>query len=136
MLETDYQRELGRLLSALPCNVQIPPSWGDFFSERGLASPTHGDRRHRLRRRLRIKAVLEVKQTLFQVERKQERHIVYSYDVSREGMAFVHAEQMYPREECLLWLPHAKVPLIVTRCQRYNSRCFVIGTRLLTPAAV
>lgn len=136
MLERDYQRELGRLLSTLPCDVQIPSAWGDFLGERGLASPTHGDRRHRLRRRLRIKALLEVKQTLVQVERKHERYIVYSYDVSREGMAFVHTEQMFPREECLLWLPHAKVPLTVTRCQRYNSRCYVVGTQLRTPAAV
>lgn len=136
MLETDYQTELTHLLATLPCDVLIPTSWGSFFTERGPATPTYGDRRRRVRHRVRIKAVLEVEQTLPMIERDPLSFVVYSHDVSRDGLAFVHSQQMFPSETCQLWLPHGKVPLIVTRCQRFNSRCYVVGTHLRAVATV
>lgn len=134
MLETDYQSELTRLLSTLPCEVRLPDSWGNFFAERGPSTPTYGDRRRRVRHRVRVRAVLEVEQTLPMIDREPAKFLVYSHDVSRDGAGFVHSQQMFPSETCQLWLPHAKIPLIVTRCQRFNSQCYVIGAQLRIPA--
>ena len=130
MLAEGYQAELNRLLEQLECRVQLPEEMADdYFSETG-ALPTSFDERRRFARfRFRTKAILGVRPTLPVIPRTPEKHVIYSYDMSRGGLAFLHSQQLFPMEVCDLWLPTQKLVVRVTRCQYLNENCYLIGSQ-------
>jgi hypothetical protein len=73
-------------------------------------------------------AALEHRQSLPALPRADTRHVVYTKDVSRGGIGFLHSEPLFPMEQFRLALPDGKSRTIeVVRCRRIQQRCFEIG---------
>ncbi len=130
MLEDEYQRKLNFLLSKLSCEVQLPEAWDDYFSRTGICLPSFEEQRRYQRRHCRLEAILEMDQTLPSIEREHSLFAIYTRDVSCGSISFLHTAQLYPCEECLLWLPARKRSITVTQCTRYNEKCYCIGAVL------
>jgi hypothetical protein len=134
MLESDYQSELAELQAKLTCQVEVPPEWGDYMSGSGVVAPTHNDRRRFVRHRFRSRVILELSQTLPSIPREREFHSIYTRDLSRQGVSFLHSRQLFPCERCVLWFPQRKMRVDVVSCRRFNSRCYLTAGRLITSA--
>lgn len=130
MLETNYSAQINDLLSKFPCDVEIPSDWGDFFSRQGILQPIKNDCRRFARKHMPGKAIFEITSTLPSIDRQQLVHAVYTQDISRGGISFLHVDQLYPGETGRLWLSDRKLPVKVARCCRVNSRCYVVGAIL------
>lgn len=136
MLEIDYRERLERLVNELDCGVQIPEEWADdYFAQSGVLPTAWNERRRFVRHAFRTKCILELVTSLPAIERNESLFVVYGRDVSRSGFAFLHVREMYPDEECRLWLPTQRVFLRVARCRRLNSRCFLVGARTIETEA-
>lgn len=126
----DMSNELALLLAQSPCLVRLPPSWTDFFEKTGLVQGAMSERRRFPRINLRSKAVLQYRQTFPSLPRPSLLYTVYTKDVSRSGVAFLHGEQLYPLEQMTLILPDGKLRTIqVVRCRRIGPSCFEIGAQ-------
>ncbi len=120
--------ELEALLAKSPCLVRLPPTWVDFFEKSGPVQGTMSERRRFLRLNLRSAAVLQYRQTFPSLPRPALFYTVYTKDISRSGVAFLHGEQLYPSEQMILVLPDGKPRVIqVVRCHRIGPSCFEIG---------
>ena len=130
MLEKHDQSNAKILIDRLECNVVLPESWrDDYFSRQGVMPTDLNERRRFVLHAVRTKAVMNIAQTLPAFERTPEFYAVYTYDVSRTGIALLHVNELLPGERCQLWMPTQTVNLIVMRCRFYNPRCYLIGTR-------
>ncbi len=132
MLEEHYHAQLHQLLTEIPCDVELPDNWKPtYFDEHGVAKPSLDERRRFARHAFRTKAVLEIETSLPAIERSAERVAVLLRDVSRNGVGFLHAEQLFPNERCRLWLPTNLVPINVLCCRQFNPRCYLIGAQFV-----
>lgn len=127
MLEENYSEQLTHLQQKLPSQISLPAEWSDFFAEDGVVASIQNDQRRFVRHRFRTKGVLELNQSLPAIEREFSFHHIYTRDLSRSGVSFVYADQLYPGEVCRLWLPAKKVNAYILQCRRYNENCYVAG---------
>jgi len=127
MLEDDYSAIIEWLISKLPCHVQIPTEWGDYFDQDGLLGTKENDGRRFPRKHLRRKAILDTRSSTSSVNRQPLLRVVYTRDISRVGISFLNAEQMYPEETGQLWLPNRRLRIKVVHCDRVSEHCYVIG---------
>lgn len=133
MLGDDDRKQIADDLRELECHVELPDAWkNDYFDDDGIAATRPHERRRFSRRRMRTRALLDLEQSLPHVERHENRHIVYTYDMSRSGFAFLHAEQLFPLERAKLSLSNTSFVIEVARCRRYNEKCWMIGARFVT----
>lgn len=130
MLDGDYSEQLTRLLAQFPCQVELPDEWHDYFSAQGPQRGVANDSRRFVRHNFRSHALLEVGPSLPAIRRPPAFFGVYTRDISREGLSFLHTAQLYPGERCQLWLTTRRVSLLVVRCFRTRDRCYVIGGKL------
>ena len=130
MLEDDYQRRLDQLLASCECDVAVPQQWQAQSSRRGVIAPIPGDRRRFVRHYFSAQVMLEYGQTFASIPRERTVCKVVTRDVSRDGIAFVNAEQLYPGERVTIWLPGGKRTYIVARCRAHGDDCFEIGASL------
>lgn len=134
MLAKDLGAEaLDRALGALPCAVDVPREWIDFFSKSGPVPADPHERRRFPRFYLRRRALLEYQTTLGAFERAEAKCCVYTRDLARDGVSFLHVEQLFPNERMRLWLPDRQFEFHVVRCLRHNERCFEIGASFDAP---
>jgi len=128
--EENMSDELKLLLEKSPCLVRLPPNWSDFFEKTGPVPGALAERRRFPRINLRTKAVLQYRQTFPSLPRPALLYAVYTKDISRSGVDFLHGEQVYPLEQMVLILPDGKPRLIqVVRCRRIGPNCFEIGAQ-------
>jgi len=127
MLEDDYSGSLNRRLEACQCDIAIPAEWQDRLTQRGVIQPVYDDRRKYVRYHFNGRAVLEYDETFSSIPRAHTFAQVVTRDFSRNGLAFLHSEQIFPGERVTLWLPTAKRTYVVVRCTEHNDRCFEIG---------
>lgn len=121
----DIDNESDQVINAfdlLPCKVQLPEEWDDFFSLTGNLASHFDDNRKYGRHYLRRKAILK---------RNESLQIVYTKDISRFGIALLNHEQLFPCEKVTLWLPRQKqsYALRITRCQRLQQNCYECGAK-------
>jgi len=135
MLEADYRAQLDALLENLTCSITLPEDWCDYFAEDGVVQTVFDERRQFVRHRYRSRGVLEIEQTLPAIERERSYYHVYARDISRCGLSFIHAEELYSGESCRLWLPSQKIDVKIMQCRRYNDHCYVIGAILASADA-
>ena len=128
MLESDYQRNLDKLLAACELDVAVPGEWQESLSRRGVIPPIAGDRRRFVRHTFPCRAILEMRQTLPAIPRRHIIKQVLTRDLSREGIGFLTSQQLYPGERISLWLPRGKKDLTVVRCVEHAVDCYEIGT--------
>jgi len=130
MLEERYRENVQRLLNELDCCVVLPERWSpNYFREQGTMPTCYGDRRRFVRHVCRSRTVLRTESTLSAIPRAEEFHIVILRDLSRTGVGFLHAAQLFPEEQCELWLPTRITEVVVSNCRRLGSRCYLIGAR-------
>ena len=127
MLEERHADKIDELVSKLPCDVELPGEWHDFFSQQGFRQPIPDDRRRYARRYMPAKAILEITDPLPAYGREQLVLAVYTRDISREGVSFLISDQLFPSESGRLWLSDRRLAIEVACCRRLNSRCFIVG---------
>lgn len=130
MLDQRHRQEVMTLLQQLECRIVLPDAWTDrYFQESGVAATSYDERRGFVRHIYRTKAVLSIEQSLPAIRREPELVAVYSRDISRTGVGFLHSDQLFPGETCrLLLLTHA-VTVTVASCRKLNDQCYLIGAR-------
>ncbi len=116
----------------LECRISIPREWLEEF-ERGGALPTATEEQRRFPRfHFRSRAILLYRQTLPALPRDAGRYVVLTKNVSRQGICFLHEEQLFPCERMTLWLPSgSQAEVEVVRCMRVNERCYDVGVRFM-----
>jgi hypothetical protein len=134
---------LADAVGQLPCDIELPPSWNDFFDHpesRPLREVPIEKRRY-ARRYLRAYAGLQYRQTAPVLRRPMMWHRVYMTNLSQGGILFLHAEQLFPLERMWMILPDPRVRefvpdpedciIEVVRCHRIQDHCFEIGARFV-----
>ncbi len=138
MLDGDYQRLLGKIMSSLPQRILLPPDCEDFFSQTGPTAPYPNDMRSASRTRVRTHGVLLPESWLPAFPRDPEPIAIYTADFSKTGFGFVAAEQFYPCEEVRILLATFWMRVKIRRCRRMGDACYAIGGTLTSrhdPAA-
>ena len=111
------------LLDGLECRAQLPESWSDFFDRRGALPTIFDDRRRFPRFHYRGRAVMEF---------DKRAYCVYTKNISRCGICFLHFEQLFPLQQGQIWLPwNVRVAFEVTRCVRAGKNCYECGTQFI-----
>jgi hypothetical protein len=135
MLEDNYSEKLDLLLNRLQVSVQIPEEWADYLGRKGVLPTTPNDDRRFSRRYLRAEAICETSQSLPAIERRHEFNKVYLKDISRNGIGFITARELYPEEQVVMWTRVGKFNCSVARCRKHNDRCFEIGATIVVDSA-
>jgi hypothetical protein len=130
MLENDYSKVLTKLLDTCECDLAVPSEWEVRLEQRGVIDPVLDDRRQHVRHRFSCWAVLQCDQTFPSIPRESALTQVLTSNVSRDGLAFLHSEQLFPGERVLLWLPIGKRVYVVERCIEHEDNCFEIGASI------
>ena len=127
MLESNHQERLNTALTKLDCQVELPNKWVRFFSRRGALTELQDDRRQFSRYHHPAKAVLKLDQSLPAIPRADELFSVVTKDISRGGINFLHAQQLFPAERVRFWLATGIFDATVRWCVRHNEHCYEIG---------
>jgi len=131
MLDAVRGEDLKTLLKVLPFRVLIPPGWKRTAGRHGdRPTAVHDDLRRFARAACSASAVIEVEPTLPAFPREADLHVILMKDLSRQGVGFLHCEQLFPGECLHLLLPNGSLRYVVRRCLRHNERCFEIGAEL------
>lgn len=133
MLDTNREQEaLSKCLTACICEIDLPVAWRNFFDESGAMPTCVGDTRRFPRFYARGKGALESRQSLPGKLRPVQWRGIYTKNVSREGLGFLHSEQLFPRERMRVLLADG-VPreIEIACCRRIQRRCYEIGARFI-----
>jgi hypothetical protein len=130
MLDADRFKKLKAMLDALPCRVVVPSEWKDFFTRRGPMTSLGDEYRRFVRQHFPSRALLELTTSIAAIPRADAKHVVLMKDLSRQGVAFLHATQLFPGERVELTLPTGRIAYTVVRCLRHNHRCYEIGAEI------
>jgi hypothetical protein len=125
------QPDAAELIAALPCTVELPENWADYFTRSGPLPTVPDDGRRFPRFYLRTAAALGYRSTLPCLTRPAGAHRVYLKDISRSSVAFVHSEQLFPCE-CfeMLLVDGTHWFVTVVRCVRRHERCYEVAAML------
>jgi hypothetical protein len=130
MLEEDYSKHLSKLLDTCECDLAVPSEWKDRLAQQSVIDPIREERRKYVRHHFIHRAVLECDQTVPSIPREPTLTQVVTSNVSRQGIGFLHSEQLFPGEQITLWLPIGKLAYVVERCVEHNDNCYEIGAKL------
>ena len=112
------------VFESIPCLVELPAEWVDYFNESGPVTSKFEDNRRYPRKNLRVKSI---------IKRRGVFHGVYAKDVSRTGVAFFFHEQLFPCEQVQLFLPNkSNFQLRCIYCRRVKKNCFHCGMEFIT----
>lgn len=129
------QADAAELIALLPCEVELPENWSDYFSRSGPAPARGEDVRRFPRFYLRTGAALSYRTTLPSMHRPDVAYRVYLKDISRSSVAFVHSEQLFPCERMEMLLADGTHWFVtVVRCQKRHNRCYEVAATLSATA--
>lgn len=132
MLDAVYLDDLNRVLASLEDRIELSPAEKLTYFRPDPSAPapacSHELRRY-ARHQLRVRGVLDLKQSLPCIDRARGFHCIYVRDISRTGIGFLSADELFPGERCKLWLPQKELHISVVHCRRKGPRCYVIGAR-------
>jgi hypothetical protein len=133
MLELgDQVQELVRAVGPLQCDVRLPSSWEESVGRGGQVPAKYDERRRHPRYHFRVCAALEYRRTFPSLNRPNLWHQVFTNDLSRGGLSFLHSEQLFPRERMRILLPgQGMSSLEIVWCVRVQDRCFRVGARFV-----
>lgn len=128
----DQEEALIEIVGPMRCDVRLPADWSEAPSQTGPLPGRYSDRRRYPRYHFRCCAALRYRQTLPTLPRAESWYKVFSSDISRGGVSFLHSEPLFPRERMFLVLPQERVRTIeVVSCIRLQERCFRVGARFV-----
>jgi hypothetical protein len=120
------------LITQLPCAIELPDEWDDFFQLRGQMPTSWNDKRRFPRQYMRVAAALEVLNTFAPLKRSSTPTRIYLKDASRTSVGFLHSEQLFPLERVAITaFEGARWQVEVARCRRIQDHCFEVGGRLV-----
>ena len=123
---------IAEAVSQLKCEIELPSSWKDYFGRRGQLPTCMGDKRRFPRSYFRGAAALHYRQSFPALPRRDLWYRVFTKDVSRGGISFLHGEQLFPGEQMTVVLSDGRSrPVEVVRCRRIEDRCFEIGAKFI-----
>ena len=124
----DQLEKLMREVGPLECSLRLPQAPSEYFAVTGELPSIAEERRRFIRRHLRVTAALQYRRSLPALDREPRWFKVVVRDVHRQGISFLHAEQLFPKEQLTLVLLDGKHRYIeVMRCTRLQDCCFAIG---------
>lgn len=135
MLEVGPSREaLGDHADQVVCEVWLPADW-DAAPASGQPLPTIADDRRRFPRfHYRVRGLYEPAATFPDLARPEKAYVVYTKDISRGGIAFLHSLELFPKEHGRLRLPGKfDREFEVVRCLRFSERCYLVGASFPEP---
>ncbi len=128
MLANSPQRHIDQLLEQIDCRIELPEEWREtFFTDQGAQPTSYDERRRHIRFNLRKKGVLRVCKSPPGVSRSQRLHVIYTCNIARSGVAFLHFEPLLPAEFCELWLCDRKLSVNVTHSKVIGPSCCQVG---------
>jgi hypothetical protein len=125
MLAVSPQQSLDELLATAEDRLSVPKSVTAALK----VQPPSDARRRFVRTAFTRRAVLELGQSMPSIERAPGCFVILTRDLSRSGIGFLHAFELYPGERVKLWLPTGPVASEVARCRRHDARCYEVGVR-------
>jgi hypothetical protein len=135
MLEVDATVTIvGSTAGKVTCDVQLPADW-HAAKPTGEPLPTIVDDRRRFPRfHYRVRGLFEPWPTFPDHVRPKQVFVVYTKDISRGGIAFLHAEELFPKEHGQLRLPpRFEQAFEVVRCMRLGDHGYLVGGRFPEP---
>ena len=116
------------------CEIILPKQLSGFFDAKGYLPPAPNDQRRFPRAIFRSVAALWHRQTIPALPRENQWYKVYTRDLSRGGLGFLHSEQLYPSEILAIVLPDGQPRGIrITRCLRLGEKCYEHGASFVEP---
>ena len=129
----DCDRDVSLLVQAidsLPCEIELPESWQDFFAQKGQLPTYPCERRRFPRFCLRTSAAMRLLQNIPELNRSGDWYKVLVKDVSRSGFSFLHSEQLFPLERLELVIDESHHYFgVVRQCRKVGPNCYIIGAR-------
>jgi len=103
----------------LDCRIQLPDEDSGFFSKKKRSAAKYDDRRRYSRHFVNSKmAVVD----------GAEVYCAYSLNLSRSGIAFLHSQQVYPKQSLCLCFPDGTfIEATIVFCRRVNDNCYECG---------
>jgi hypothetical protein len=112
----------------LPCRVEMPLEYGNFFDREGALPPHLEDNRRVARFYFRAFAALMTRQSLPALARAEAAERICLKDVSRTGISFLHCRQLFPSERAeLILMEGSRRSVVVSRCRKIQDHCYEIG---------
>ncbi|HVX60856.1 MAG TPA: hypothetical protein VHC19_09645 [Pirellulales bacterium] len=136
MLDRGHEStQLANWLASRPCRVELPEAWDDYFDRAGPIPSFPGDNRRFPRYYIRGRAAMAIIDALPGKPRDESWHGVYTKEISREGLRFLHSEQLFPREKLQIIMPDGQTRIVeVARCRRVQPACYDVKTRFAPEA--
>ena len=138
--EFDGER-LAEHIARLPCNIELPATWTDFFNESGLVRAELPEKRRHLRWKNRTMAGLYCRETFPALPRSEQWHPIYVKDVSRSGAALSTPNSCFRSRGCTSssWTTcpapaagRAIRDIEVAHCRYVQPKCYEVGVRSST----
>ena len=123
-------------IASLPCDVQLPDTWVKGKDDGDAFVAVHRESRRFRRRQFCSSAALEYRQSFPSMRRPSTWHRVYTVSLARNGLSFLHSEQLFPRERAgIILLDGGDRDIEIVRCRRIQDRCFEIGARFVAASS-
>lgn len=129
MLETDYRTALSQLLESATRDLQASDD-AMHALKADIKEAIGVDRRRFHRFEAWFEGVMDVIGGWPDYAASDRRHVVQVFSVSRSGIGFLHATQLYPEDEVAIWLPMRRLVYSVRRCRRLDAQCYLVGATL------
>jgi hypothetical protein len=128
----DQLQKLINVVGPLKFSLELPDPVDEYFGAAGVVPSVPEDQRRYVRTHLRVVAALQYRRSLPSLIRQSEWHKIVMRDISRSGVSFLHAEQVYPTEQLMLVMPDCKPRSIeVMRCRRVGNACYEVGANFI-----
>jgi hypothetical protein len=122
------------LIAALPCEVNVPEDWSDYFSRTGPVPSGPGEQRRHPRFYFRTQVGFNDSGTIYDRPVQFSQAVVVK-DVSRSGMAFLHRTPIDSGKRVQVLLPDGSIRgLEIQRCEQVNADCWSIGAEFVQKA--
>jgi hypothetical protein len=129
---SDHEQALVSAVGPLKCDVSLPSSFEDDACRSGQLPGAYSEKRRHPRFNFGGCAALKYRQTFPALSRPLDWHKVFTKDLSRGGLSFLHSEPLFPRERVQIVLPLQEAKTIeVVSCVRVQERCFRVGGRFV-----
>lgn len=116
------------VVDEMTCEVRIPAEWDGFFAYRGRVKTSSREQRQHPRFYLRAKAMLHVVSTIGARGTRYSQGVIYLKDISRGGMSFLHAEQLFPTDQVRIQLENGRtLDVQVNRCRKIAGQCYEVA---------
>jgi hypothetical protein len=126
----DQLLKLIKTVGPIQCNLRLPPK--EFFADRDAGPSVPDDRRRFARNCLHAVAALQHRTSLPALSRETAWYKVVTCDLSRNGIRFLHGEQVFPTEQMSLVLHDGKERYIeIARCRRLGENCYEVGASFI-----